>query len=101
MGDAIDCHLTHCRMLGEDNLHFPGIDIFPTADDEVAAAIDDGEESLFLHPGEIPGIDPAVTDRLPGCRLVAPVTDHPHGGLTDDDLARLADGRGLTVVFHN
>src|SRR6185437_2150575 len=86
-------------MCGECGLDLLWIDILAAADDHVLAAIDQREEAFRLHTREIAGVDPAVADRL-ACRLgVAPVADHTHRALADDDLPDAADGHPFAFVI--
>src|SRR5258706_12286343 len=63
-------------MLIEDLFDIAWVDIVGTGEDEIFFAIDDGEEAVFIHAGEIAGMQPAIIEGLTCFHRHLPVTLH-------------------------
>ncbi len=89
VGQADDRRLQHARMLVEDLLDLPGVDVEPAPDNQVLLAVDDVVVAVLVHGGEVPGPEPAVDQggrRLGG---LVPVALHDIVAV-DGDLTWLA-----------
>ena len=78
--------LEHRRMLQKHLLHFAGIDVAPSADDEVLRAILEREITVRIETAHVAGMQPTVGKRGGACFRVLPIPLH-HRGAADEHFA--------------
>src|SRR6266496_6026430 len=71
-----DRRLGDGRVLVEDLLDLPRVDVVAAADDQVLLAVDDEEVTLLVDPAHIAGVDPAGPDGVLGRLGPVPVALH-------------------------
>ena len=76
---------------------FAGIDVFAVHDDEVFQAVDDVDVAVFVHVGEVAGVEPAVFgEDFPGFFGLVPVAFHDVVAADEE----LTDGAGDVGAVH-
>jgi len=95
--DAADCRLLDCGVEVDGFLHHTGVDIEPAADDEVLNAVDDKDESVFVHIADVTGAQASAVQHGAGLFRALPITGHDlRSG--DTDFSTLAKGDGLARI---
>ncbi len=64
MGDADSGRFLHLGVFVKDLLDVPGVDVVTARDDHVLFAVDDVKIALFVHFGDVAGVEPAVGVRV-------------------------------------
>src|SRR5262249_6385683 len=64
------------RVLVQDLLDLPRVDVVAAPDDQVFAPVDDEVEAVVVDPGQVTAAEPAVRDRLGGGPGLPPVPLH-------------------------
>ncbi len=85
-------------MIDKHALDLGARNILPGSPDHILESTHQAEVSLVVAHGQIPGMEPAVPDRLCSGFRLSPVTEH-HGLALDHQLARLACRRHVTVLI--
>ncbi len=78
-------------MLKVDLLYIAGIDIVAAGYDHVLFTVDDIKIALFVHGGDIAGVQPAIPQGLGGILGFVQIPGHDLGAF-DDQLAALSPG---------
>ena len=74
----------------DDFLDLGRRNVLSTADDQFLEPSSDGQEAVFVAPGEIAGMIPAVAQRCGGFLWLVMISDH-HIRTTNDELALAAE----------
>ncbi len=64
MGQAKDDRFTHAGKLVEGALHLGAVHVFPAPEDHVLLPVFDGDEAVFVHPANVPGLKPTILERF-------------------------------------
>ena len=76
VGPADDCGLGDLGQLVDDRLDLAGVDVLAAADDHVLCAVDQNQITVLVQPADVPGVQPAVDNRIG--RLLGPVQVAAH-----------------------
>src|SRR6266571_2948558 len=80
----------YSRMGSQDFFHLRGVDVEAVHDDDVSFAVDEGEEAVRAHDGNVAGAKPAAEQHLSGLLRLVPVTREDLRAI-DEQLAGLSD----------
>src|SRR5215212_1369383 len=90
VGCADGHYLDDLGVLVEHLFDLPRIDLEAARVDDLFLAVNDVEVAVVVHPGDVAGVEPAISQGLRGLLGHVPVALHPLRTLYDE-LARLAD----------
>ena len=92
----------HPRKLVNHLFHFPGIDVVAPGNDQIFFAFHDIKITIFVQPGQVAGIEPAVPENRRGLLGVLPVALH-HLGPLNGQFTHLAGGQfpGPGLLVHH
>ena len=93
-------HVVNIGVPLDNRFHFDGIDVFPPADHQVLFSIDKINKAVFVAFAQIPGKQPAVSDRLGRQFGVFIIFLHEAGAL-DNNLPDLTLGNIFALVVND
>ena len=75
VGRAQNGHLNEVRDLRDDGFDFFGADAIAAGFDHVARALDDEDEAVGVHAGDVAGVELAVSEELGGFGGIVPIAE--------------------------
>src|SRR5690242_9330410 len=85
------------RMFDQHALDLGGVDVLAAGDDQIILALQHPEIAVVIAPGDVPGMVPAVLQRVPRRVRISPIFGE-HVGTADDDLTGRAYGGCVAVA---
>src|SRR5271166_1440232 len=79
------------RPLVDHRFDLAGVDVLPAADDHVLRPVDQHQVTVLIEAPDVPGVQPAIDDRVGGLLGPVQIAAH-HVGALDQNLAGLAVG---------
>src|SRR4030042_1067643 len=94
-----DSHLGNCRMLIENLLYLPGINILSSGNDHVLFSVNDVDITSLIIVSQITCMKPSIDEDFPSFIWLVPEFNH-HCVILQDDLAH-RKGFHIIILFIN